>query len=124
MGAGSNSFQANHACLNNDLNNLWAQNNTPLSWAYFERQDLPVQFDIADGWTVGDMYQEGVIAATEPNRVTWMSGSINCPGGPQTPGQGGTVLDNNGTPGQLNPDEQNRKAKQDILMTLVYRVRE
>jgi phospholipase C len=100
MGGGSNSFQANHACLNSDLNNLWAQNNTPLSWAYFKREDLPVQFGIAEGWTVGDMYQEGVIAATEPNRVTWMSGSINCPGGSQTPDQGGAVLDNNGTPGK------------------------
>lgn len=92
-------------------------NNTALSWAHFNRQDIPVHFGIAEAWTVGDMYQvpklirilhrldtdvfqqEGVIAATEPNRVTWMSGSINCPGGPQTPDQGGTVLDNNGTPG-------------------------
>lgn len=28
-----------------------------------------------------------------------MTGSVNCPGGPQTPDQGGAVLDNNGTPG-------------------------
>ncbi|TVY16834.1 Phospholipase C 3 [Lachnellula arida] len=98
-GAGQNSFQNNQACLNNDLNNLWAVNNTPTSWAHFRRQDVPVQFSIAEAWTVADMYQEGVIAATEPNRVTWMTGSVNCPGGPQTPDQGGAVLDNNGTPG-------------------------
>ncbi|TVY39251.1 Non-hemolytic phospholipase C [Lachnellula subtilissima] len=98
-GAGQNSFQNNQACLNNDLNNLWAVNNTPTSWAHFRRQDLPVHFSIAESWTVADMYQEGVIAATEPNRVTWMTGSVNCPGGPQTPDQGGAVLDNNGTPG-------------------------
>ncbi|TAQ91417.1 hypothetical protein B7494_g138 [Chlorociboria aeruginascens] len=98
-GAGSNSFQANHACLNNELNNLWAVNNTPLSWSYFQRQDLPIHFSLAESWTVADMYQEGVIAATEPNRVTWMTGSINCPGGPQEEDQGGTVLDNNSTPG-------------------------
>jgi len=30
-----------------------------------------------------------------------MTGSVNCPGGPQTPDQGGAVLDNNGTPGGL-----------------------
>jgi phospholipase C len=99
-GAGDNSFQKNHACLNNNLNSLWAINNTALSWAYFKRQDLPVHFGIAEAWTVGDMYQEAVIAATEPNRVTWMTGSINCPGGPQTPDQGGILLDNNGTPGK------------------------
>ena len=100
MGAGQNSFQNNHACLNNDLNDRWALNNTPLSWAHFQRKDIPTHFGIAEAWTIGDMYQEGVIAATEPNRVTWMTGSINCPGGPQTPDQGGAVLDNNGTPGK------------------------
>jgi phospholipase C len=46
------------------------------------------------------MYQEGVIASTNPNRVTWMSGSINVPGGPQRPDQGGnTYIDKNETPG-------------------------
>ena len=33
-----------------------------------------------------------------------MSGSVNCPGGPQTPDQGGVVLDNNGSPGQQCPN--------------------
>ncbi|KAF4638055.1 hypothetical protein G7Y89_g2 [Cudoniella acicularis] len=87
-GAGSNSFQANHACLNNDLNNLWAANNTPTSWAHFRRQDIPVHFSIAESWTVADMYQASLDEVF-----------INCPGGPQNPDQGGAVLDNNGTPG-------------------------
>jgi phospholipase C len=72
----------------------------PQSWGHFQRSDIPVHFPIQEGWTVADMYQEGVIAATEPNRVMWMSGSINTPGGPQNPDQGGAVLDNNGTPGK------------------------
>ena len=29
----------------------------------------------------------------------WVSGSINVPGGPQTPDQGGVTVDNNETPG-------------------------
>ena len=58
-----------------------------------------MHFGIAEGWTVGDMYQESVIASTNPNRVTWASGSINVPGGPQTPDQGGVTIDNNETPG-------------------------
>ena len=56
-GAGQNSFQNNHACLNYDLNNLWAVNNTPTSWAHFQRRDIPVHFSIAEAWTVADMYQ-------------------------------------------------------------------
>ncbi len=40
------------------------------------------------------------MASTNPNRVAWMSGSVNCPGGPQSPDEGGVVLDNNGDPGE------------------------
>lgn len=44
--------------------------------------------------------QESVIASTNPNRVTWASGSINVPGSPQTKDQGGyPYIDNNETPG-------------------------
>ncbi|KAH0147047.1 phosphoesterase-domain-containing protein, partial [Aureobasidium melanogenum] len=93
--AGNNGWDSNHGALNADRNNKWALANTPWSWGYFKRADLPVHFAIAEGWTVGDMYQESVIASTNPNRVTWISGSINAPGSPQTPSEGGIVIDNN-----------------------------
>ncbi len=57
MEAGDNGWVSNHAALNGDLDNHWATDNTPWSWGYFARSDIPVQFAIADGWTVGDMYQ-------------------------------------------------------------------
>lgn len=57
--AGDNGWQDNHAALNGGLNNHWATNNTPWSWGHFQRGDIPVQFAIAEGWTVGDMYQVG-----------------------------------------------------------------
>lgn len=57
MSAGSNGYRANQAALNYGLNNQWARNNTPWSWGYLKRDDIPVQFAIAEGWTVGDMYQ-------------------------------------------------------------------
>ncbi|KAF2094978.1 phosphoesterase-domain-containing protein [Rhizodiscina lignyota] len=99
MSAGDNGWNDNHAALNDDLNNKWALNNTPWSWGYYKRSDLPVHFGIAEGWTIGDMYQESVIASTNPNRVSWASGSINAPGSPQTPDEGGITIDNNETPG-------------------------
>lgn len=109
---GDNGWDSNHGTLNADRNNKWALANTPWSRGYFERADLPVHFAIAEGWTVGDMYQvrpalifekfdaemllqESVIASTNPNRVTWVSGSINAPGSPQAPSEGGIVIDNN-----------------------------
>jgi phospholipase C len=55
--AGNNGWQNNHLALNGDLNNHWATNNTPTSWGHFQRGDIPVQFALAEGYTVGDMYQ-------------------------------------------------------------------
>jgi phospholipase C len=55
--AGDNGYQDNHAAINEGLNNYWARNNTPWSWGYLKRSDIPVQFAIAEGWTSGDMYQ-------------------------------------------------------------------
>jgi phospholipase C len=99
MDAGSNGYEENHLAYNNGLNDHWALNNTPWSWGYYKRQDLPIQFALAEGWTLGDMYQESVIASTNPNRVTWVSGSINVPGSPQTEDEGGVYIDNNEVPG-------------------------
>ncbi|KAJ5991937.1 phosphoesterase family-domain-containing protein [Penicillium sp. IBT 35674x] len=99
LSAGDNSYYANQAAYNHGLNNNWARNNTPWSWGYYKRQDLPVQFAIAEGWTAGDMYQEAQITATNPNRVTLVSGSINVPGGPQSKDQGGVYIDNREAPG-------------------------
>ncbi|KAJ5614642.1 phosphoesterase family-domain-containing protein [Penicillium herquei] len=99
MTAGDNGYQDNQAAYNHGLNNHWARNNTPWSWGYFKRQDIPVQFAIAEGWTSGDMYQESQITATNPNRVTLVSGSINVPGSPQKKDQGGVYIDNNEVPG-------------------------
>lgn len=104
IGAGSNSWQATHTAYNGGLTNQWASTNTPYSIGYFKRSDIPTHFDIAEGWTVGDMYQEGILAATDPNRVIWMSGTVNNPGTPNNPnGDGGMILDNSVTPGCEKP---------------------
>lgn len=39
----------------------WVIANGPYSWSYFKREDIPIHFDIADGWTIADMYSEPVI---------------------------------------------------------------
>ncbi|KAJ5161901.1 phosphoesterase family-domain-containing protein [Penicillium capsulatum] len=104
IAAGDNGYYANHAALNDGLNNQWARNNTPWSWGYYKRSDIPIHFALAEGWTSNDMYQESQITATCPNRVTLVSGSVNVPGGPQTPDQGGVYIDNNETPGCEGPN--------------------
>ncbi|KAJ3755225.1 non-hemolytic phospholipase C precursor [Lentinula raphanica] len=102
MTAGSNGWAENHAALASGQNAsnflIFRRANMPQSWGHFRRSDLPVHFAIAEGWAVGDMYQQGVIASTNPNRVIWQTGSIAVPGGNVNTTQG-PVLDNNETPG-------------------------
>jgi phospholipase C len=98
MDGGSNDWAQNHAALDSGQNDLWAELNKPQSWSHFRRSDIPVHFAIAEGWTIGDMYQEGVIASTEPNRIIWQTGSIGAAGGNVQTTQG-PVLDNNDSPG-------------------------
>ncbi|KAJ3968808.1 phospholipase C [Lentinula raphanica] len=100
MTAGSNGWAENHAAWASGQNasDLWVEANTPQSWGHFRRSDIPVHFAIAEGWAVGDMYQQGVIASTDPNRIIWQSGSIGVPGGNVNTTQG-PVLDNNESPG-------------------------
>ncbi|KAK0522604.1 hypothetical protein OC834_006223 [Tilletia horrida] len=97
--AGSNGWAANHGAWNQGEIDQWAIKNTPYSLGYYKRQDIPLHFALAEGWTVGDMYSQSVIASTQPNRVSWLSGSINVPGGKQTTNEGGPTIDNSGTPG-------------------------
>ncbi|EJT98678.1 putative phospholipase C [Dacryopinax primogenitus] len=101
MDGGSNSFENNHAAYANGTNDMWALDNNPASIAYFKRQDLPIHYAIADAWTIGDMYQEAQMASTWPNRVHWITGTVNIPGGPTNSTQG-PVLDNNDTPGSCS----------------------
>ncbi|KJZ74707.1 hypothetical protein HIM_05824 [Hirsutella minnesotensis 3608] len=100
MGAGDNGWQRMHGVLNNGLANNWTFGDGGYSMGYFNRYDIPTHFDIAEGWTILDMSTQSVLAATDPNRVMWMSGSINIPGSPSNPdGRGGLIIDNSATPG-------------------------
>ncbi|KAL8280901.1 hypothetical protein RQP46_006580 [Phenoliferia psychrophenolica] len=80
--AGLNAFSNNQAALAAGENDMWVLANDPHSVGYFRRSDIPVQFGVADGWTVGDMYQ---------------TGSINIAGG-NVKSEMGPVLDNNVSP--------------------------
>ncbi|EFR03578.1 non-hemolytic phospholipase C [Nannizzia gypsea CBS 118893] len=96
---GSNSYDYNQASLNHGRNDRWQDFGEPANWGFLKRSEIPIHFSVAEGWTVGDMYQQSSITATNPNRVMLVSGSLNVPGSPQKPGDGGTYLDNWEVPG-------------------------
>jgi phospholipase C len=75
---GDNAWAAMHEVYHGGLNDYWAANNTPWSLMYLKRDDLPVQFELAEGNTVGDMYQVRILSPGRPgseltpcSKVSW-----------------------------------------------------
>ena len=108
MLAGTNAWQQNHEAWNKGEIDQWVIANTPYSIGYYRRSDLPIHFGLAGNFTVADSYYESIIASTDPNRVSWFSGTINI-NGSNTGGKpwenGGAVMDNNRDPTCLNADD-------------------
>ncbi|KAL4399477.1 ester hydrolase [Malassezia pachydermatis] len=107
MVAGTNDWRQNHQAWNNGSLDHWALNNTPYSLGYFRREDIPTQYAIAGNFTVADSYYESIISSTDPNRVSFFSGSINVNNSVIGGGglnMGGPVIDNNVNPWCLIAD--------------------
>jgi phospholipase C len=61
----------------------------PYVMGYYTRDDIPFQYALADAFTVCDNYFCSVLGPTWPNRLYWMTGTID-PGGTK----GGPVISN------------------------------
>ncbi|MBY8880785.1 alkaline phosphatase family protein [Actinacidiphila acidipaludis] len=63
--------------------------NGPYVMGYYTRDDIPFQFALAENFTICDNYFCSVLGPTWPNRLYWMTGTID-PGGTR----GGPVISN------------------------------
>ncbi|MGF6826069.1 phospholipase C [Kitasatospora sp. MAP12-9] len=63
--------------------------NGPYVMGYYTRDDIPFQFALAESFTICDNYFCSVQGPTWPNRLYWMTGSIDAAGT-----QGGPILQN------------------------------
>jgi phospholipase C len=101
----SHAWSVQHSALNNGTNNNWVPahiaadgaQNGPFTMGYYERQDIPFQWALADAFTLCDSYFCGVLGPTHPNRYMWMTGTVD-----PTGENGGPALDNNVTNGRYN----------------------
>ncbi len=74
-----------HAAWNNGRNDGWlpmsidsvGPKNAPALMGYYTRDDIPVHFALAEAFTVCDNYHCSVLGPTDPNRLYWMSASID-----------------------------------------------
>jgi phospholipase C len=71
--------------------------NGPYTMGYFKREDIPFHYALAEAFTVCDAYHCSVMGPTRPNRLYWMTGTMDAEGR-----EGGPVRDNRDmAPGSL-----------------------
>jgi phospholipase C len=61
----------------------------PYCMGYYAREDIPFQFALAEAFTICDTYHSSVLGPTWPNRMFWMTGTIDPEGL-----HGGPILSN------------------------------
>ena len=78
--------------------------NGPYCMGYYNREDIPFQFALAEAFTICDTYHCSVMGPTWPNRMYWMTGTIDPDGL-----HGGPIL-NKRRPGRIYLDYISRAA--------------
>ncbi|WP_263248808.1 phosphocholine-specific phospholipase C [Saccharopolyspora rosea] len=57
-------------------NNAWVPAKTAATMTYYERQDIPLQYELADTFTICDAYHCSVFGSTNPNRMFLWTGKL------------------------------------------------
>ncbi|WP_298446323.1 alkaline phosphatase family protein [Gordonia sp. (in: high G+C Gram-positive bacteria)] len=79
------SWQGMHEALHGGRNDRWlpmsikavGPNNAPALMGYYEREDIPVHRLLAETFTLCDNYHCSVLGPTDPNRLYWMSATLD-----------------------------------------------
>ncbi len=71
------SWASQHGAIAGGLMNAWPLNKTNMTMGYFQRQDIPFHYALADAFTVCDHYFASIPGPTEPNRCMLFSGTID-----------------------------------------------
>jgi len=74
-----------HQCWNGGAMDQWVnvhvasegKYNGPATMGYYTRKDIPIHYDLADAFTICDNYFCSVLGPTDPNRLYWISGTID-----------------------------------------------
>jgi len=92
----SHAWSVQHSAWNNGAMDNWLPAhreadgaNGPYCMSYYQREDIPFHFALAEQFTIADRYHCSVMGPTTPNRLYLMSASID-PGGTL----GGPIIDN------------------------------
>jgi phospholipase C len=94
-------WSTQHACWNRGRMDAWMtthaavdpRNVAPAVMGYYTRADLPTHYALADAFTVCDNYFSAVLGPTAPNRLCWMTGTVDPDGA-----GGGPIIGNRDVP--------------------------
>ncbi len=97
------SWYAQHLSWNKGHMDRWVSThrdmdgkNGPYCMGYFAREDIPFHFALAESFTLCDHYFSSVMGPTSPNRMYWMTGTLDADGN-----NGGPMLNNTPPEGGL-----------------------
>jgi phospholipase C len=97
----SHAWEVQHASWNGGTMDNWLPahrkaegDKAPYVMGYHTRGDIPFQFALAEAFTICDAYYCSVMGPTWPNRMYWMTGTIDADGQ-----AGGPLINNKKTPG-------------------------
>ncbi|MDD2748517.1 phosphocholine-specific phospholipase C [Acidithiobacillus sp.] len=71
------SWASQHGAIAGGLMNAWPLNKTDMTMGYFQRQDIPFHYALADHFTICDHYFTSIAGPTCPNRCMLFTGSID-----------------------------------------------
>jgi len=92
------SFSDSQAAWNQGKFGHWPKYKNDNSMGYYKRSDIPFQFALAESFTICDAYHCSITSGTDPNRITFFSGSnFN----PQLRAQGINCTDQDSEPNNL-----------------------
>lgn len=87
MPSTSHAWAVQHACWNGGRMDNWLpahrradKARAPYVMGYFTRADIPFHYALADAFTVCDAYHCSVLGPTWPNRMLWMTGTLDADG--------------------------------------------
>ncbi|MEV2222162.1 alkaline phosphatase family protein [Nocardia vinacea] len=74
-----------HRAWNGGANDQWmpmsiasvGPANAPAAMGYYLREDIPIHHELADAFTICDNYHCSVLGPTDPNRLYWISATID-----------------------------------------------
>lgn len=83
----SHAWEVQHASWNGGKMDNWLPahrkaegDKAPYVMGYHKREDIPFQFALAEAFTICDAYHCSVMGPTHPNRMYWMTGTIDADG--------------------------------------------